>query len=178
MQVINERRGRSVCQTLVYQKQFQGQRGVLHDFNITFADGTTGVYTAKDANNPKFRPGQESDYIAKTVATKNGTQMIKITYPSEKSPSTESRQKPNKVSALEWARKLYNSTQDTKNPMTTEGMLKVADLFISMLNQGVNRDAIDTAVIIQCKVAVNHGQINSNVMKTQIQQFDAWIKSR
>lgn len=48
---------------------YQSAHGTLFGFLVEFENGDKGIYKAKDPNNPKFKIGEECDYILEKVVS-------------------------------------------------------------------------------------------------------------
>lgn len=177
--------GKSKCINCTYKSTFNGQNGTLYDFNVSFEDGTQGVYSAKDMNNPKFKVGEVVSYEVEEKPTRNGNTFNKIKHVSERDQQGGGAQgssgggyksRPKWSIALEWGRKMYNSSHKTDKPWTTASMYAAAEFLLKQLESGVDRDALDTAVIIECANGMGGIQMTSQNLKKNIQDAEAWIK--
>ncbi len=85
--------------------------------------------------------------------------------------------KPNYVIALEWARKMYNSSYSTHDPWTIIQLTKMADWLLLAMEK-YDTTAIDTAVTIQCASAVDRKIIDTKALAKHVTILDKWIKAR
>lgn len=58
-----EQTKRSAVTNVTANGTYNGQYGTLYKFEVTFANGDSGEYNAKTANQNKFVVGQETDYV-------------------------------------------------------------------------------------------------------------------
>lgn len=180
------RQGRSVCTKCVYKKQFNGQHGVLYDFDVAFQDGTSGVYTSNDMNNPKFQAGVEADYIAEEKTSRNGNTFYKIKTlsqsqggrPSGSTGGGSYKARPNYSIALEWGRKMFNSSYHTPEPWDIKRLFSSTEFLLGQLNSGIDRDALDTAVTIACARAMDETPIDAATLKNHINEINGWINQK
>lgn len=64
-----EKRSRCVKCERSDKNNYQSPHGTLFGFLVEFENGDKGVYKAKDVNNPKFKIGEECDYILEKIVS-------------------------------------------------------------------------------------------------------------
>jgi hypothetical protein len=99
-----EQQKRSAVTNVTANGTYNGQYGTLYKFEITFANGDSGEYASKSADQTKFKVGVETDYtitskefkdriyykIAPVMAQPGATQQGGFT-PKPKDPETDKR---------------------------------------------------------------------------------------
>jgi hypothetical protein len=99
-----EQQKRSAVTNVTANGTYNGQYGTLYKFEITFANGDSGEYASKSADQAKFKVGVETDYtitskefkdriyykIAPVMAQPGATQQGGFT-PKAKDPETDKR---------------------------------------------------------------------------------------
>lgn len=83
--------------------------------------------------------------------------------------------KANNLIALEWARKMFNSSYETKDKWTMKKMLDTATYLNNRLESGTNKDAIETATIIACATAMSGTSMDAAILVANIAEIEAWI---
>lgn len=84
--------------------------------------------------------------------------------------------------ALEWARKLYNSSHSFNNgksiePWDITRMTNTATWMIGKLKSGFDKDSLECAVTIECAAAMNGNPIMPKRLSENLDIFEAWIKA-
>jgi hypothetical protein len=99
-----EQQKRSAVTNVTANGTYNGQYGTLYKFEVTFANGDSGEYASKSADQAKFKVGVETDYtitskefkdriyykIAPVMAQPGATQQGGFT-PKPKDPETDKR---------------------------------------------------------------------------------------
>lgn len=153
-----------------------GKPTTLYGFNVEFENGIKGLYNAKDKDNPKFVVGEIAPYSA-DEREKDGRKYTIIKYDKPFTPGggNKWKPKPKYVMALEWARKMYNSSQKTPNPWSFDQLTKMASFFLKKRAEGVSSDAIECAVTIECSLAMDEQPIDTTRMAKSIRKLETWI---
>jgi len=64
--------------SIVWNKQYNGRNGVIHEFSITMANGDNGIFTTTKKEQTKFTIGQAVDYTTEDKEDNRGNQFVKI----------------------------------------------------------------------------------------------------
>ena len=169
--------GKSKVVKCDFQNSFSAPHGELYGFKVGFEDGTEGLYNAKNKDNPKFKVGEEAPYSAEEKTNKNGNKFWSIKYRNENQGGFGGGYKgrPSNVSALEMARRMFNSSAKTEDKWDRERMSKTATYLLGKLNAGISKDAIEAAVTIQCANAMNEHNIDAKTLASDIDYWQKWL---
>lgn len=129
---------------------------------------------------PKIKVGDTGPFILKSDTGANGQVWWKISLPKEDFPAKRGgggwKPKANNLMALEWARKMFNSSQETEDKWSLENMLSTATYLKKRLDEGTNRDAIEAATIIACATAMGQVSMDAKVLIANIAKIEEWIE--
>lgn len=170
-----EIKGKAASVELYKENAYQGN----DSYNVKL-EGDERRFSYLCKGGPKIKVGEEMTFII-DERDANGKKFYTIKVKKENTFTPGSyKARPNYSYALEWARKMYNSSHSTENTIptdkwTTERMRKVADWLLQKLTSGIDREAIDCAVTIACATAINGGQIDSKVLEQDIKDFNEWV---
>lgn len=169
--------GKSKVTKCEFTSEFESQYGKLFGFKVAFEDGTEGLYNSKSKDAPKFKVGEEAPYSAEEKTNKNGNKFWSIKYRNENQGGFGGGYKgrPSYSSALEMARKMFNSSAQTDDVWDMEKLTKMASYLLGKLKSGVDKDAVETAVTIQCAQAMGGKAINPKALDSQIKNIQGWI---
>ena len=163
-----------------FKNEFTTSYGTFYNFDVSFEDGTQGMYASKDKNSPKFKVGETTEY---EIEVKSGVKDGKEWSFNKIKPVKEFnaggggyKQKPANKFALELSRKMYNSSQNTDAKWDVKGMLTTATWILGKINNGVDRDAIETATTIEGAYAMNKERTDSKRLGTNIKETEKWLK--
>ena len=126
---------------------------------------------------PKIKTGVEQVFLVEEKEA-NGRSWFSIKLKPEPKPFGAAggfKSRPNYSFALEFARKMYNSSQQTNDQWDIDRMLEVASYLLKRLNDGVDRDAVDSSVTISCASAMAGISIDSKVLAGNIKIFQDWV---
>lgn len=164
-----------VTYTSEYQAEVGGKKITLYGFNVEFEDGTKGLYNSINKDKPKFVVGEEAEYTA-DEREKNGKKYTIIKHVSPNAYGSKWQPKPDNVVALEWARRMYNSSHNTGHGWQFEQLLQMAGYLHGLLKGGTDKDAIECAVTIQCANAMGDRPIDTKELSSHIKQTKEWLK--
>ncbi len=145
---------------------------------MAFEDGTAGRYNSKSKDSPKFKVGEEAPYSSEEKTNKNGNKFWSVKYRSEQQGGGFGggfKGRPPHSLALEMARKMFNSSANTDDIWDRERLKKTATYLLGKLNTGIDRDAVETAVTIQCAYAMNKHTIDAKTLASDIDDLQKWI---
>jgi len=164
--------GKSKVVKCDFSSEFKGQHGTIYSFNVELEDGTKGLYRGKSKDNPKFKVGEIVPYTAEEMTSKNGKTYTVVKYRQE---NNFSKGRPSYSVALEQARKMFNSSAQTDDVWDLKRMMAVASYLLKKLNSGISKDAIETAVTIQCAAAMHGQKIDAKTLEQHIKEIENWI---
>lgn len=168
--------GKSKVVKCDFQNSFPTQHGELHGFKVGFEDGTEGLYNAKNKDNPKFKVGEIAPYTAEEKTNKNGNKYWSIKYRNEQQQGGGGyKGRPSYVEALGMARRMFNSSAHTDDEWDMERMENTYKYLLGKLKGGVDKDAVDTAVTIQCANAIAGKAIDAKTLDGHIKEIQEWI---
>jgi hypothetical protein len=123
-----EQQKRSAVTNVTANGTYNGQYGTLYKFEITFANGDSGEYASKSANQSKFKVGVETDY---TITSKEFKDRIYYKIAPVLQPPTPQSQGGIPTPPVQQPQQ-YKKDPETDKHITRMSVLKVAgDLVIN-----------------------------------------------
>lgn len=144
-------------------------------YNVSF-EGDPNRYSYLCQGEPKIKVGDTGPF----EITENGSGdkkwwTVKVIREDSTFKGGGFRMKPNHIAALEFSRKMFNSSQKTQDKWDMDRMIKVATFLAGKLKDGYSRDAIETAVTIECASAMENVTIDAKRLVTNASLIQKWI---
>jgi hypothetical protein len=156
-------------------KLFKKEAFKGNDSYNVFLEGDERKFSYLCQGEPKIKVGEEQEFvIEEKTSGSNAWWTIKI----KKDPNAFTPwkfNKPDHVYALEWSRRMFNSSYNTDKPWEVSQLTAIADWLLGQLKKGVSKDALETAVTIQCASAMGKHPIDTKTLSQHMVLFQDWI---
>lgn len=144
-------------------------------YNVTL-EGDERKFSYLCQGEPKIKVGEEQEFlIEEKTSGSNSWWTIKVKKNTDTFIPGGKFNKPDHIYALEWARRMFNSSFNTEKPWVVAQVTSIADWLLGQIKNGIDKDAIETAVTIQCASAMNKNPIDTKALSQHIAIFQDWI---